>query len=57
MNISVVVPSYNREKYIEKCLKSIIGQTLAPSEIIVVDDCSSDKTVEKVRNISSNLVK
>ncbi len=44
--ISVVVFSYNFEKYIDQCLVSIIKQTLKPSEIIVCDDCSSDKSWE-----------
>ena len=42
--ISVVVPAYNVEKYIEKCVDSIIGQTFADIEIILVDDGSRDKT-------------
>lgn len=40
--ISVVVPSYNHASFIEKCLRSIIKQTLAPSQLIVIDDGSSD---------------
>lgn len=42
--ISVVVPAYNVEKYIEKCVDSIIGQTLTDIEIILVDDGSRDAT-------------
>lgn len=45
-NISVLIPSYNSEKYIEACLQSILEQSLKPTEIIVVDDGSSDKTVQ-----------
>lgn len=40
--ISVVVPVYNVEKYVAKCLKSIIGQSYKNLEILVVDDGSTD---------------
>lgn len=41
-SVSVIVPVYNIEQYIGKCLDSIIGQTLKEIEIIVVDDGSTD---------------
>ena len=40
--ISVIVPVYNTEKYLEKCLESIINQTYKNLEIIIVDDGSTD---------------
>ncbi len=43
--ISVAVCTYNGEKYIEKKLNSILNQTLSVDEIVVCDDCSSDKTI------------
>ncbi len=42
--VSVIIPVYNSEKYIEKCLKSVIGQTYKDTEIIVIDDGSKDDT-------------
>ena len=51
--ISVIVPMYNSEKYIEKCLNSLIKQTLKDIEIILVDDGSNDKTVEICKKYSS----
>ena len=42
--ISVIVPAYNSEKYIEKCLHSVANQTYNHLEIIVIDDGSSDAT-------------
>ena len=47
MKISVVIASYNGEKYIEDQILSIVGQTLKPDEIILSDDCSNDRTIEK----------
>lgn len=41
--LSVVVPVYNVEAYLPRCLASILAQTFAPSEIILVDDGSTDK--------------
>ena len=48
MKISVIIPAYNVEKYIEKCLESLKKQTLKNFEIIVIDDGSKDNTKEVV---------
>lgn len=44
--LTVVVPVYNVEKYLGKCIDSILDQTLAVDEIILVDDGSKDKSGE-----------
>lgn len=44
--ISVVVPVYNVEKYIERCALSLLEQTLSDIEIIFVDDCSTDNSIQ-----------
>lgn len=49
MNISVVIPCYNCEKYISKTIASIIHQTVKPQEILLINDCSTDKTLEILR--------
>ena len=40
--ISLIVPVFNVEKYVSKCLDSLVAQTLKDIEIICVDDCSTD---------------
>jgi Glycosyltransferases involved in cell wall biogenesis len=47
-SVSVVIPAYNRAGTIGYCLDSIFRQTVLPDEVLVVDDCSSDATVETV---------
>ncbi|MBU2939330.1 glycosyltransferase family 2 protein [Lacinutrix sp. C3R15] len=44
MNISIVIPAHNEEKYIAQTLHSLVKQTLQPKEIVVVNDNSSDNT-------------
>ena len=48
--ISIIIPCYNVEKYIVKCLDSIQKQNLKEYEIILVDDCSKDKTVKIIED-------
>ena len=44
IKVSVIVPVYNGEEYIRKCLNSLVNQTLDSLEIIVIDDGSKDNT-------------
>ena len=44
--ISIIIPAYNAEKYIEKCLQSIIYQEYKDFEVIIVNDGSTDNTKE-----------
>lgn len=48
--ISVLIPTFNREKYIGECLESIFEQTYRPIRVIVYDDGSRDGTVDIVRS-------
>ena len=54
--ISVIIPIYNTEKYVEECIRSIQRQTLQEIEIICVDDGSTDKSLEVVRSINDNRI-
>lgn len=49
--ISVIVPIYNVERYIEKCARSVFEQTLDNIEILFVDDCSPDNSVKIIKKI------
>ena len=49
-DISVIIPVFNGELYIQKCLDSLLDQEVKPREIIVVDNGSNDDTVALVRN-------
>lgn len=57
MKISIVTTAYNIEAYIEKCLESLVGQTYEDIEIIVVNDCSTDKTMEIVGKFNDERIK
>ena len=54
-NISFYIPAYNAEKTIKESITSIQNQSILIDEIILVDDCSKDKTVEIVRSEFSNI--
>jgi glycosyltransferase involved in cell wall biosynthesis len=50
--ISIIVPIYNTEAHVEKCLRSIMGQTLSEIEIICVDDASPDNSSAIVKRLA-----
>lgn len=49
--VFVVVPSYNHSPFVEKCLRSIIGQTLLPKKLLVIDDGSNDDSPVIIENV------
>lgn len=57
--VSIVVPVYNVEKYLKKCLKSILQQTLKNIEIIVIDDGSTDNSpniIDEFANLDHRII-
>ena len=50
MNISVVIPTYNRYEFLKRALRSVLSQTYSPFEVIVIDDGSSDKTKQIIQD-------
>lgn len=51
--VSVIIPSYNAERFISECLDSVLNQTLSDIEIIVVDDGSSDSTMSIIEGYAN----
>lgn len=47
--VSVIIPIYNTEKYLEKCIESVINQTFKNLEIILINDCSTDGSLEIIK--------
>jgi len=55
MNFSVIIPSYNVSGIVERAIRSAAMQTLPPFEILVIDDCSNDSTVEVVQALAREI--
>ena len=55
--VSILIPAYNSEKWIEDSINSAISQTWPRKEIIVVDDGSSDSTLERAQSFASSWIK
>lgn len=53
--ITAIVPAYNHENFIAVAIESLRTQTFAPFELIVIDDCSRDTTLEQARHATRNL--
>lgn len=51
--VSVIIPVYNAEQYIEECLDSVFQQTLTEIEVLCIDDCSTDNSVEKIKQTAN----
>ncbi|MBI4178981.1 glycosyltransferase family 2 protein [bacterium] len=53
--ISVIVPAYNHEKYVEDALRSLMAQSYRHLELIVIDDGSTDSTFDRIRHLKPEL--
>jgi glycosyltransferase involved in cell wall biosynthesis len=55
MNVSVIVPTYNRPRALKLCLTSLAGQSMVPSEVLIADDGSSSETRDFVQEMQGSL--
>jgi succinoglycan biosynthesis protein ExoO len=55
MSFSVIIPAYNVSGNVDRAIRSAAAQTLPPLEILVIDDCSTDNTVEVVQALSREI--
>lgn len=55
--VSIIVPVYNAEKYILETVQSVINQTYKEYELLLVNDCSTDNSVEIIKSIEDDRVK
>jgi glycosyltransferase involved in cell wall biosynthesis len=55
--VSVIIPSYNREKLIMKAIGSVMRQTFNDFEILVIDDASTDDTGEVIKNLNNEKIR
>ena len=54
MKVSVIIPVYNVAKYIERCLLSVLNQTWQDLEVILVNDCTPDGSMQIVKKLISS---
>ncbi len=54
---TVAISSYNIEKYINRSIESVLDQKFTDYELIIVDDCSSDNTVEKINQLKNDKIR
>ena len=55
--ISIIITAYNDEKYIKKCIESVIYQTYKNIEIIIINDGSNDNTLEIINQFNDERIK
>jgi glycosyltransferase involved in cell wall biosynthesis len=54
--VSIVVPAFNREKYLSETIQSVLKQNYSPIELIVLDDGSTDNTVELLKSYGNKII-
>ena len=50
--VSIITPLYNSERYVSEAINSVLNQSYKKWEMILVDDCSSDKSIDVVKQFS-----
>ena len=57
MKVSVVTASYNYQDYIKEAIQSVLNQTYKDLELIIVDDCSTDNSVQVINSYKDDRIK
>lgn len=57
MKVSVVITSYNYDKYIKDAIESILNQSYSDFELVIIDDCSTDNSVEIIKQFEDERIK
>jgi len=55
--VSVIIPCYNVSTYVERAIRSILGQTYTSLEILIIDDASTDNTLSKIQSFNDNRIR
>ena len=55
--VSVIVPLYNAERFLKTCIDSILNQSFEDFELIIVDDCSTDRSLEIAQQYRDSRIK
>lgn len=55
--VSIIMPAYNAENYIKESIQTVLDQTFTNWELIIIDDCSSDNTVDVIRAIEDDRIR
>lgn len=56
MKVSIIIPAYNIENYIGRCIESCINQTVHEIEIIVINDGSTDNTLKQINKFKDDRI-
>ena len=57
VQFSVVIPLYDKEEYVAQTLKSVVGQTFQNFEVIIINDCSTDDSLNVVKTVHDHRIK